>query len=274
MPAEPEQRDEGTGEKAVGGESKEGVEEEEAVILKNDEESDRDAGVVENDLCPKRRGAGGVAEMEEGEREEEQTNGGRGGDLRAEVAEEGQYGEAAGERDKREAVDIRAFDEDFAEVEQSAKGAEDVAGKAEGTGFAASAEIEKDCGQQAETGEGNGSRGVGPEGRGGTDSNADEQAEVPAESEQGGKQRQDAHTSLAATSVAIDQQEEYAKDEDAGRVADGVDPVMPVEINFGRGHFDGDARLRGRTWGRDWRSCRCQLRGGEPVRDAVRISRG
>jgi len=187
MPAEPEQRDEDTGEKAVGGESQEGVEEEEAVILKNDEESDRDAGVVENDLCPKRRGAGGVAEMEEGEREEEQTHGGGWGDSRAEVAEYGKDSEAAGECDQREAVDIRAFDEDFTEVEQSAKGAEDVAGKAEGTGFASSAEIEKDCGQQAETTEGNGCRSVGPEGGGGTDRNTDEQAEIPAESEQGGK---------------------------------------------------------------------------------------
>lgn len=143
-------------------------------------------------------------------------------------------------------MDVGAFDKDFAEVEEGAEGAHGVAGGTQGGDLADEAEIKQDGGKEAEAGEGGRGGGIGPEGVERTDAEADEQAEIPTEGQEGGEQREQAEGLTAARGVAIEQQKEVGKDDEAGEVADDVDPMGAVEVNFRSGHCGRFARLRGR----------------------------
>lgn len=209
------------GEEEVGEETEEGVEEEEAVVLGEDEETEGDAGVVEGEF----EGPCGLCaffmEVGEGQREQDEDHGGEAAAGRAgigEPAEEREEGEAGGSEEESGAVDGQVREGGFGGMKECGDGAEGIASENDGPGAAIEAEIEQEGGEKAESAHGGDGQGRASKIRPGE---RKERGGVPEEGESGGGAG-DASGAGGVAAAAMEKDEEDGEDDGAGEMAEEV----------------------------------------------------
>ena len=217
--------------RGVHDEAQEGVHEQEAVILEQDQQGQRQARVMQRRLPRPHQLPMGGAEVRERDGKQKQAHGaGQPGSGRAVLltpfenyGEDGEGGKPNGHHQQRGVVQAVQVAEPVRQVERHGHAAQDVTGDPKRAAARLQRDVQQHRRKQAQDGKAEGHDGAGDLAGARTSGQRHEGPQIPEHRQGGGHRRQTGALLARAPAVHQEEVQQHPEDYGAGRVADGVD---------------------------------------------------
>ena len=232
------------GQQRVGQEAYERIQQHKPVVLQQNEQGQRNTGVVHHQFARPRLAGVPVSEVDKGHGEQGQAHRRQNSDAATPLAQRrcshghhGQYQESHGDHQEGCLMESRSIARDFPKMHDDRRRAQRVARAHERRPGALKRRVQQDSGQKAEHGETRrhyqvqdrrGQSGPGQNHQG---------SQVPSQGEARRKPRQIASLHSGPSPAAVQKNQENGEDQGAGRMPENIDQQRLVQSEHGRRQF-------------------------------------